>query len=442
MSVNVAPGAAQSLTSFAYNASGDLTGVTRPGGATLTMTYDAARRLTSVANGAGESIVHTRNLMGNVTKTEVKAGAAVIAQRNEVFDELGRLIRSIGAANLQTWAFGYDRTGSSGGGDNGNLVTVTDPRAKVWSNGFDALNRLATETEPGPNIVTLTRNGKDEVTQYKDPRNLITTYVRNGFGDVIRETNPDTGVTDYVYDARGLVTQIKDARLVVANMTYDNAGRILTRSFPADAAETVTFSYDSVLTGNFGKGRLTQLSDPAGNSKFVYDARGNLLSETRAIGTSVYPVTYTYDLADRLVTMTYPSGRVVTYVRNAQGNIISVTTRAGAAAATVTLASNVIWRPMGAVDVFGQGNLGTATQIQALPGDAALGGVALLQSLTYGNGLLLWKSFTQDNELYWLTVEQGAAKIISRFHNRSDLTSLTSINDALNRGQQRDIRLH
>ena len=115
----------------------------------------------------------------------------------------------------------------------------------------------------------------------------------NGFGDVIRETNPDTGVTDYVYDARGLVTQIKDARLVIANMTYDNADRILTRAFPAAAAENVTFSYDSVLTGNFGKGRLTQVTDPARNSKFVYDARGNLLSETRAIGASVYAVSYT-----------------------------------------------------------------------------------------------------------------------------------------------------
>ncbi|MGB8818870.1 MAG: hypothetical protein WCC66_13210 [Rhizobiaceae bacterium] len=51
---------------------------------------------------------------------------------------------------------------------------------------------------------------------------------------VVRETNPDTGITDYTYDARGLVTQIKDARLVIANMTYDNAGITLT------AHETLT----------------------------------------------------------------------------------------------------------------------------------------------------------------------------------------------------------
>jgi YD repeat-containing protein len=103
------------------------------------------------------------------------------------------------------------------------------------------------------------------VTAYRDPRNLTTTYVRNGFGDVIRQSNPDSGITDYTYDARGLVSQIKDARLVIANMTYDNAGSMLTRVFPAATAENVTFAYDSVLTGNKGKGRLTQVTDPAGN---------------------------------------------------------------------------------------------------------------------------------------------------------------------------------
>ncbi|MGB8818466.1 MAG: hypothetical protein WCC66_11150, partial [Rhizobiaceae bacterium] len=169
-SVTVAPGASQALTSFGYNAAGDMTTITRPGGVVLTMAYNDSRRLTSVSNTAGESIIYTRDLMGNVTKTQVKAGATVVAERNAVFDELGRLIRTIGASANQTWAFGYDMTGSARGDADGNLTSVTDPRSKVWSNGFDSLNRLVTETEPGPNTVTLTRNGKDEVTAYTDPR--------------------------------------------------------------------------------------------------------------------------------------------------------------------------------------------------------------------------------------------------------------------------------
>lgn len=308
-------------------------------------------------------------------------------------------------ARIQTWAFGYDKTS--------NNTSVTDPRSKVWSYGFDSLNRLVSETEPGTGAVTLARNGIDEVTSYTDRRALVTSYVRNGFGDVIRQTNPDTGITDYTYDARGLVTQIKDARLVIANMTYDNVGRILTRAFPAATAENVTFAYDNVTAPNKGKGRLTQLTDQAGNSKFVYDVRGNLLSETRTIGTVAYVVRYTYDTADRLLTMTYPSGRIITYARNLQGKITGVTSKANATASPLTIASDIRWQPLGGEVVFGQGNLGTATQTQALPGTGGLGEVDLLQSVRYGNNLLLWKTFTLDNELYQLYVGDGALTLIN-----------------------------
>jgi YD repeat-containing protein len=51
--------------------------------------------------------------------------------------------------------------------------------------------------------------------------------VRNGFGGVIRRASPDSGTTDYVYNALGKVTQITDGREVVANLTYDDAGRLL-----------------------------------------------------------------------------------------------------------------------------------------------------------------------------------------------------------------------
>lgn len=104
---------------------------------------------------------------------------------------------------------------------------------------------------------------------------LLHTYVRNGFGDVIRQTNPDT---------RGPVTQIKDARNDIANMTYDNVGGMLMREFAAVTAENVRFAYDSVTAPNKGKGRLTQLTDQAGNSNFSYDARVNLFSENAHVG--------------------------------------------------------------------------------------------------------------------------------------------------------------
>jgi RHS repeat-associated protein len=151
-------------------------------------------------------------------------------------------------------------------------------------------------------------------------------------------------------------------------------------------------------------------------------------------------VSYTYDGADRLLTMTYPSGRIITYVRNANGKITGVTSKANATATALTLASNVLWQPnvAGAVSgetVFGQGNIATAVQNQALPNDGGLGTVDLLQSLTYGNGLVLWKNFNTDNELYQLIVEQSPSTLagirINRFYNRANETNITGIADGL-----------
>jgi RHS repeat-associated protein len=151
-------------------------------------------------------------------------------------------------------------------------------------------------------------------------------------------------------------------------------------------------------------------------------------------------VSYTYDGADRLLTMTYPSGRIITYVRNANGKITGVTSKANATATAITLASKVAWQPnvAGAVSgetVFGQGNIATAVQNQALPNDGGLGTVDLLQSLTYGNGLVLWKNFNTDNELYQLIVEQSPSTLagirINRFYNRADETNITGIADGL-----------
>jgi YD repeat-containing protein len=77
------------------------------------------------------------------------------------------------------------------------------------------------------------------------------------------------------------------------------------------------------------------------------------------------------------------------------------------------------------------GNLGAATQIQALHGGAALGGADLLQSLTYGNGLVLAKTYSLDNELTRLKVSNGATIIVDRTYVRADLANLTGVIDGI-----------
>ena len=228
--------------------------------------WSDARRLTSVTNNTGEKIEYTYNANGDQTSETVKSSAGtIVRQQSALFDELGRLMKSIGAAAQQT-VYAYDKTD--------NLKTVTDPRSNLYSYAYDALQRLITETNQENAPVNYTRNAQDDVTSYKDPRNIITSYVRNGFGEVIQEVSPDAGTTTLVRDARGLVTQATDGRGIIANMAYDTAGRLLTAVYPATAADNVTYTYDAIAAGNKGKGRLTGIDDRPGAAAYVYDALG------------------------------------------------------------------------------------------------------------------------------------------------------------------------
>src|SRR5260370_19307943 len=103
-------------------------------------------------------------------------------------------------------------------------------------------------------------------------------------------------------------------------MSYDALNRITARTYPADPAENVTYHYDEPAAG-FGIGRLTSVSDSSGSTAYVYDARGNIVQENHVVGGQSYITSYAYDLANHVVQVTYPSGRIVSYTRDAMGPI-------------------------------------------------------------------------------------------------------------------------
>ena len=105
-------------------------------------------------------------------------------------------------------------------------------------------------------------------------------------------------------------------------------------------------------------------------SSFSYDARGNLIREARVIAGQNYTILRAYDAADHLISLTYPSGRVVNYGRDAVGRIISVRTGINAAATPVTVADGAVYAPFGP-----------------------------LTRLTFGNGIVLSRTYDQDYRL-------------------------------------------
>ncbi|WP_119392177.1 RHS repeat-associated core domain-containing protein [Taklimakanibacter lacteus] len=391
--VTVNPGPAQAVTSFTYDANSNITRITRPNGAYLDYTYSDARRVTVIADNTGSKIELGYDAMGNVTSRGIKDPANTVTfAQTQVFDELGRLMQSIGASS-QTTLFTYDKTD--------DLKTVTDPRSNVYSYAYDALSRLIQETTEDTSTISYGLDGRDGLSTYTDPRSLVTSYVRNGFGEAIQEASPDAGTTVYVRDARGLITQMTDGRGIVTNFVYDNLGRETSRSFPSAAGETITWTWDSVASGNKGVGHLTSLSDQSGSMAFIHDARGNVVSDTHVIGANSYPVSYEYDAADSISQITYPSGRQVTITRNALGQVSTITTKKDAVSPVETVVSGVGYSPMS----------------------------EFVTGFAYGNGLTYEAQLTLDHWLDALRLKDGASTVMAHSYGYTDDLNLTDIAD-------------
>ncbi len=237
--------------------------------------------------------------------------------------------------------------------------STTDALNNATTSSFDALNRLISSVDPLHNTTAYALDAQDNLTSVIDPRSLVTTYTYNGFGEVISQTSPDTGTTIYTLDGIGNRIGEKDARGIITNRTFDALNRPLTETHPPTTDDNVIYKYDA---GAFGIGRLTSFKDNSGSTEFTYNARGDILTDKRTIDHKDYTTSYTYDLADHVASITYPSGNTVSYTRDGFGRISAVSLQArgdhdhdkddrGA-----SIASNVTYEPFGPISGFTFGN--------------------------------------------------------------------------------------
>ncbi len=118
---------------------------------------------------------------------------------------------------------------------------------------------------------------------------------------------PDAGTTVYKRDLRGLVIEATDGRNITTYYGYDNAGRPTIKvSQTFTDPEDVTYTYDSIVSGNKGKGRLTKVQDQSGTTEFTYNALGQITADKRTIGTKIYTTSYLYKSAGNVTQMTSP----------------------------------------------------------------------------------------------------------------------------------------
>lgn len=309
-------------TTYDYDNVGQLKKITQPDGSWIEYTYDDAHRLTDVSDAALNNVHYALDPLGNITQiTWSNSDGSTAKSTSANYDPLGRLHNAIATRDAVEYAttYGYDA--------NGNLKTTTNPKAKTTSTQYDALNRPTRVTDALAGLITLAYDARDQLVGLQAPNQAPahqTTFTVDGLGNITNETSADRGSSTATYDAAGNLLTRSDARGVAETRTWDALNRPLTVSYP-QVGESITYTWDTGCA--YGIGRLCQVTDNGGTTAFAYDARGNLVSETRIEGGITLPATqYAYDTADRLNTVIAPTGKVLTAGRDLAGRIESVST--------------------------------------------------------------------------------------------------------------------
>ncbi len=380
--------ATNAQTQYFYDARGNLSYIIFPEGNQINFTYDLANKLTAVQDTLGNKIVYQYDVEGNQTHEEIQDPQGVLKKYLDyTYDAYNRLQTVV---NPDTSYTGYTYDGI------GNITSNRDPNNNTTTYAYDGLRRLTNMTRPLSTITGYGYDTQDNQASVTDPNSNITHYYSDDFGRKNQTGSPDTGTTDYLYDEAGNLLQRFDAKETVVNYTYDALNRLTAIQFPADPTQNVTFTYDSTSV-TYGIGRLTGRTDPSGSYTFYYDAQGNLTREDKTINSILYTTQYTYNRNSILTSITYPTGRVITYALDQVGRISQVST-------TLNNNPKVL-----------------ATGITYLP----FGGIT---GLTYGNGLTLAQGY--DNQYRISSIVLGA--ILNLTFGYDPNSNIISILDTVN----------
>src|SRR5450830_871476 len=329
-------------TRFTYTNDNQISTISYPDGRVTRYQYNAAGRLEYVGNAVGEYAQMTVDVPGNSVRTssprhyaEINGTVPVAVgttefSSNTVLDSLGRPYTELGN-NGQRVEKRYD--------NNGNLTSSTDAQGRVSLYTYDAANRLVTNTAPDGGVTVLAYDARGNLESVTDPRQIQTRYSYNGFGQVTSIVSPDTGTTTFGYDSAGRLSAESKADGKTILYSWDSLGRKRAR---VSSGVTETYNYDE---GTYGKGRLTSFTDGTGETKYAYNANGDLISQVNNVWGNFFTTSWGYDTAGRLNSMTYPRGLTLNYRYDGIGRLSGVTSNLGAPWNTV--ADNLLYQPAG-----------------------------------------------------------------------------------------------
>jgi RHS repeat-associated protein len=339
------------------NPSGDILGVTSydistaPGylGIAVMTTDAAGKKSRSITNALGQLVVveepdHQGNLdplpQSSPEPSPTPGGGGSPAPQPPCLT--GQCPVELGPGEYPSYAtyYRYDALGK--------MVEVTQGVQKRWFK-YDSLGRLIRVRQPEQEVNT--------ALSLADPYNTSGEWTAG-----------------FTYDVMGNVLTATDANGVTITNTYDNAGRVKTRTYYGEpqgvTTPAVSFYYDgkglaTQQSPNFAKGKLTKITSSVSETRYTqFDNFGRLLSteqRTPLDGQTVsqatpYVSSYVYNLSGALVQETYPSGRVVKNEFEPDGDLARIYGTASPNDTERTYANSFSYMPDGRIEKLRLGN--------------------------------------------------------------------------------------
>ncbi|MCW8200575.1 hypothetical protein D8B23_19750, partial [Verminephrobacter aporrectodeae subsp. tuberculatae] len=325
--------------SYAYDKVGNLISKTDARGKTTLMAYDTMNRYKTRTNPRGGVHQTQHNAQGLMT-TEIDEDGRQIQleydnfQRvTKQFDALGNIVR-----------FSYQ---ISDGSTTGQLGSLGEP-TQIDYPGLSQINRFDERERPTSQSLKY-RNAQGEkisannasydkrgqVLSETDGDGNIRTHRYNAFGKCIETIDALGGKTTYRFDARGNLSEIVDAKGNTHNFEYDRNDRVTKEVRPL--GQIIQYKYDAAgniiqkiePNGNLylytldAASRITKIIQKSANETQLrtvnqtWDANDNLMAwrDANHVRNQVSSATITYDDDNHKIgeTITYPSGNSLAY---------------------------------------------------------------------------------------------------------------------------------
>ncbi|MEO6277528.1 RHS repeat-associated core domain-containing protein [Roseateles sp.] len=236
------------VSTFMYDANGNVKSVVDAAGRTTYATYDAANRPTKTTAPDGSTVQYAFNPAGFLQSVTDARGLVT----RYTYNGFGQLTSKTSPDRGNT-TFGYDA--------GGRLATESLANGVTLSHGWDALNRQTSQTVSG-------------LSEYF-------VYDEGSYGKGSLTTMAGTGGSvKFAYEAGGRLasqTVLAQGQTLTVGWSYDTSGRLTGMSYPD--GQSLTFQYDSygrlsTVLGNAGNGGFvvadSMLYQPASNQRYAW----------------------------------------------------------------------------------------------------------------------------------------------------------------------------